>query len=488
MRTAVIGAGAAGITAAYELSKAGHSVDVFEAAPVVGGLGRSFDLWGQRVDLGPHRFFSCDARINRLWLEVIGRDYAMIDRLTRIYYRKRFFHYPLKPFDALSNLGGWESTRCLASYATEKFRTRAASHDLSFEQWVTSRFGRRLFEVFFKTYSEKLWGISCEDLDADFAAQRIKKLSLLEAIKNAFQIGTTQHKTLVDRFAYPKEGSGALYTRMAAFIERKGHKVYLNSPIQRLMSDHGHVTGVELSTGEKRLYDHVVSTMPLTLLVKSLSGVPDSVRAAVDGLSFRNTILVYLEIDSKNLFPDNWIYVHSPELQTGRITNFRNWVPELHRGSENSILALEYWCNRDDTLWSDSHDSLAATASAELRKTGLIGKANILRGHVERLNRCYPVYRRGYKTLVSHIAKWINGINNLTPIGRYGSFKYNNQDHSLLMGLLAAEKINQGAKHNLWDINTDYESYQESAVITELGLRSEHQEELPIPTGTLQPA
>lgn len=475
MRVAVIGAGPAGLTAAYQLAKAGVEVEVFEASDSVGGLARSFTLWDQTVDLGPHRFFSSDARVNRLWLEVVGRDYQMVDRMTRIYYRERFFNYPLSAGNALKNLGPVEAAGCLASYFQEQCRaklnrTPADDTDASFEDWVVSRFGRRLFEVFFKTYSEKLWGISCQQLDADFAAQRIKKLSLGEAVKNALGLGGKKHRTLVDRFAFPNGGTGMVYDRMADYIRGLGGEVHLNRPIRRVIQDGGRVRGLVTQSGEVLKFDRVISTMPMTLMVKSLDDVPYEVTRAADSLTFRNTILVYLRVAGRDLFPDQWLYVHSPEMLTGRVTNFRNWVPNLYGSSPDTILSLEYWCNDGEELWQQSDDELIRRGAAEMMSTGLLQGAPVTAGHVVRLRRCYPVYARGYKRHLQLLTSHLDTIQGLTAIGRYGAFKYNNQDHSILMGLLAAENILEAREHNLWGVNTDYESYQESAVITDAGL------------------
>jgi protoporphyrinogen oxidase len=469
MKVAVIGAGPAGMTAAYQLAKGGASVEVFEAGDRVGGLARSLDLWGQRVDMGPHRFFSSDARVNRLWLEVVERDYAMVDRLTRIYYKKRFFLYPLKPANALWNLGFFEAARCIFSYFREKV-SHTAPDAPTFESWVVRRFGRRLFEIFFKTYSEKLWGIGCDQLDADFAAQRIKKLSLWEAVKNALKIGGKGHKTLVDRFAYPLRGTGSVYEKMKEKVESWGGRVRLRCPVRRVLNEGRVVRALELESGENLAFDHVVSTMPLTLLVRELGDLPNGVRDAVGRLTYRNTILVYLNIRSTELFPDQWIYVHSPDLNTGRVTNFRNWVPQLYGDARSSIVMLEFWCYDEDPIWSESDERLIERGRTEMRSTGLIGDAEIAEGHVVRIKRCYPVYRLGYKEVLDVIVPYLRTFSNLTPIGRYGAFKYNNQDHSILMGLLAAENILEGKTHDLWAVNTDYESYQEAAVITETGL------------------
>ena len=380
MKAIVIGAGPAGLTAAYQLAKKAAETQVFEAADCVGGLARSIKLWGLTVDLGPHRFFSQDRRVNELWLEVAGQDYAMVNRQTRILYQKKLFKYPLEALDALGKLGLVEAVRCVGSYAKECVRPsssprpspplRAGEREKeseSFEDWVCQRFGRRLFEIFFKNYSEKLWGISCQELDADFAAQRIKQFSLSAAIKAALLPGGgKKHRTLVDEFAYPTGGSGMVYERMAEAIRNRGGQVHLNTPVRKVLVERGKVVGIELSpssnksndtvplsprgtngerAGERGFLnlnassprpsppfgggegesaapvrlacDQVISTMPLTTLVRQLDGVPPEIVKACGQLEFRNTILVYLEVLNENPFPDNWIYVHSPTFNSG---------------------------------------------------------------------------------------------------------------------------------------------------------------------------
>jgi protoporphyrinogen oxidase len=471
-KVAVIGAGPAGITAAYELAKAGFPVDVYEASDRVGGLSRTIDLWNQKIDLGPHQFFSNDTKVNKVWLEVVGKDYRMVDRLTRIYYKKKFYYYPLKPFDALFKLGVGTAFVCVMSYF--KQRIAPAKRDGSFETWVIGRFGHRLYSIFFKTYSEKLWGISCKELDEDFAAQRIKKLSLFEAIKNAlFKSKKNKHKTLVDQFAYPTGGTGMVYERMKSFIEKNGGRVLVSTPVKRVINSGNAVTGIELTTGETVNYDHVISSMPITLLVNNLNGLPDEVKTAAADLKFRNTILVYLKIEGENVFPDNWLYVHASDLQMGRITNFRNWVPEINNGEKSTIVALEYWSYEQDDFWKMSDEELIALGKTEFTKTGLGKGLAISAGHVVRIPRCYPVYQRGYKEPLKVVEKYLTGIGNLSVIGRYGAFKYNNQDHSILMGILAADNLIHNRQHDLWEINTDYEDYQEKSTITASGLSVE---------------
>ncbi len=474
MKVAVIGAGPAGITAAYELSKSIpdgliKTLDVFEVSPQVGGMAKSIDLWEQRVDLGPHRFFSHDPRINSLWLEVTGDDYDIVNRQTRIFYKNSFFDYPLKPANALSGLGFFESARCMLSYFRQKIFP--VKDEGTFESWVTQRFGKRLYQIFFKTYSEKLWGISCKDLDSDFASQRIKKLSLFEAVKNAILSGkNNRHKTLVDQFAYPVKGTGSVYEKMAEKIKEKGGKIHLRKGVEKVITSGHKITGLELNNGEYIKYDHIISTMPVSLLVSRLPETPWNIKEAANSLKFRNTILVYLEINKTDLFPDQWLYIHSDDLQMGRITNFRNWVPELYGNKKTSILCLEYWCNFEDPMWEKEDDILIKQASEEIVKSGITSESDILTGKIIKLPRCYPVYFKGYKKQLRPVEKYLDTIQNLQAIGRYGAYKYNNQDHSILMGILAAENVVKNKDHNLWQINTDYESYQESSIITKTGL------------------
>ena len=363
------------MTAALQLSRGGVKVDVFESGSRVGGLSRSLDLWGQRVDLGPHRFFSADPSVRRLWLDLVGSEYAIVNRLTRIYYRGRFLQYPLKPLDVFRKLGLTESSSCLASYLKEKLRPGVASaDDVSFESWIVRRFGRRLFETFFRAYSEKLWDIPCDELSADFAAQRIKRLSVFEAVKSALSLKSRKrHKTLVERFQYPLRGAGAVYESMADRVCDHGGRIHLECPVERILHGGFDVRGVKLRDGREEHFDHVVSTMPLTDLVRGLTDIPADVRDAAGRLRFRNTIFVYLHIDSDSLFDDQWLYIHDPDLKMGRVTNFRNWVPQLHGGARTTILTLERWCNDSDPIWTASDEHLIEQAIRELRMTTLLG-------------------------------------------------------------------------------------------------------------------
>jgi protoporphyrinogen oxidase len=345
----------------------------------------------------------------------------------------------------------------------------------TFEGWVTSRFGKRLYSIFFRTYTEKLWGIPCTELDSDFAAQRIKKLSLFEAIKNALMNGKgNTHATLVEQFAYPNRGTGSVYESMRRQVESRGGNVFTETGVERVLTRRGKAYALVLESGEVKEYDQIISTMPLSLLLERLPEIPRTVMEQAKKLTFRNTILVYLRVDRTSLFPDQWLYIHDPSIEVGRVTNFRNWLPSVYGESASSILCLEYWCYFDDPLWNLEADQLIERAGDEIVKTGLVREGEVAEGYVVRLPRCYPVYFKGYREVMKPLEKYLTSVEGLHAIGRYGAYKYNNQDHSILMGMRVAENILEGADHDLWAINTDYETYQESSVITETGLVTFH--------------
>lgn len=464
----IIGAGPAGLSTAVELLKHGHHVTVVEASESVGGMSRSFKLWDQIVDLGPHRFFSNNPRIIDFFKKAIGDDFTVVNRLTRIYFSKSFFYYPLRLSNVLLNLQPLTIFQIIFYYLLQ--RVRPIQNPNTFEEWVTNRFGKKLFEIFFKNYSEKLWGIPCSKIDADWAAQRIKTLSLWGAVWSALTSNSgNKHKTLVDQFAYPNKGTGQIYENLAKTCRELGGKILFNAPVVKILTNDQQAYGVVLSDGAELHADIVVSTMPITLMLQGLEHVPHSVSASAEKLYFRNTILVYLEIDQLDLFDDNWIYVHSPEVLHGRITNFRNWSPEITQGMQTSILCLEYWSFDHDEIWKKSDDELGALASEELFTIELIPPdAKVLNYKVVRIKRCYPVYETGYMHNLQPIIEYLKSIKALHVIGRYGAFKYNNQDHSILMGLLCADIINDNRNDiDLWSINTDTE-YQESGEIKDV--------------------
>ena len=690
----VIGAGPAGLSAARILSEQGLQVEVFEADSKVGGMSKSLEMFGQIVDIGPHRFFSKDSRLNSFWHDHTHGEYEKVSRLTRIFYNKKFFYYPLRGFDALFKLGFIESALCVLSYIKAKLSPFQGD---SFESWVANAFGYRLYSIFFKGYTEKLWGIKCSELDSDFAAQRIKGLNLYEAIKSAFLGGGgKKHKTLVDEFSYPKKGCGVVYENMKEEIVKRGGRVHCDVNVLGIITEGKKAIGIRTDRGEVR-GDIVISTAPFSDMVCSLEELDSSVRELARGLKFRNTILVYVEVaqgnsalgkkghsalhdksailhsdfrlrtpsarpqsslespdfssqilecqdsevvdsvaaslantsveggakaessisslrasenkrsnpksqvdsmqaeagqatsqaaldsmdchdfastksrndstpqgsqmslgnsaeslrgcsgfvqetissedteskaqskreathcselyacenfkaESRNnstpqdsqmsldnsaeslrdfsgfgakgegsyhkgndralseqsakiakeskLFKDNWIYVHSQDTHTGRITNFANWTKDLQCGRNSAILCLEYWANDDEELWNLSEEALSDMAQRDLLESGLVADSRLMKNVcVRKIHKSYPVYERGYKENLHRIYVALDEFRDLYFIGRNGSFKYNNQDHSILMGLLCADKI-LGRECNLWQINTDYD-YQE---------------------------
>lgn len=460
MKVGIIGAGPAGMSCGAALAAKGIEVTVFEKDSEVGGLTKSIDLWGQHVDLGPHRFFSEDKHVNRFWSHFTGEDYVMIDRLTRIYYQHKFFYYPVRAMDALRNLGFKTAAECVMSYCAAQLRYKGK--EKSFEEWVSNRFGYKLYSIFFKTYSERLWGMSCKELDADFARQRIKGLNLFEVIKDAFfGGGAKKHKTLLDCFAYPINGAGAPYERMAEYITKCGGKVLMNTSVKRVIPIKEKGCSIELEDGSIVNFDHVVSTAPITEVICGIPEIEEGVKRIARSLKYRNTTLVYLKIADINLFKDNWLYIHDPLVQVGRITNFNNWSGGRINNTDESILALEYWSYDNDKLWNYDDETLIALAKRDIVQTGLVKKESVVDGYVVRLHRSYPVYESGYTDKMLCIQKAADSINCISFIGRNGSFKYNNQDHSILMGIMAAKNIMLGyRKYNLWKINSDCK-YQE---------------------------
>ncbi len=460
MKVGIIGAGPAGMSCGALLAAKGISVTVFESDKEIGGLTKSLELWGEKVDLGPHRFFSENRSVNSFWEHFTGKDYVMIDRLTRIYYRQKFFLYPVKAFDALKNLGLCAAAECVLSYFAAQLKPKGK--EKSFEEWVSNRFGKKLYSIFFKTYSERLWGISCRELDADFARQRIKGLNLMEVVKDAlFGGGAQKHKTLLDRFAYPEEGAGAPYEKMAEYIRKRGGTIRTETKVRRICTRDGKAYAIELENGELQEFDHIVSTAPITEMICRIPELGDGIHRIANSLTYRNTTLVYLHIGDNELFKDNWLYIHDPSVTVGRITNFANWRKDGEKG-KNSILALEYWSYDDDELWKMDDAALIGLAKRDIVKTGLVKAETILDGHVVRLHQSYPVYDSSYRKKMRIIQKAADRYENISFIGRNGSFKYNNQDHSVLMGILAAKNILAGyRKYDLWEVNTDTK-YQEA--------------------------
>jgi protoporphyrinogen oxidase len=461
----VIGAGPAGLTAAYELARLeGVRITVVEADEVVGGISRTVEYKGFRFDLGGHRFFTKIAPVQRLWREILGEEFIKVPRLSRIIYDGRFFDYPLRPMNALAGLGVWNAVLIVASYL--KWHYRPYPVEDNFEQWVTNRFGRRLYEAFFKTYTEKVWGLPCTEIRAEWAAQRIQGLSLARGVLNAAALNKRSNdiKSLIHEFDYPRLGPGQMWEACRDRLVALGHPVMMGHRVTRLVVDDGAVTAVAMATadGDRELpADHVISSMPLQHLVRSLQPPPSaSVRRAAEGLAYRDFMVVALILKRATLFPDNWIYVHTPGVQVGRIQNFKNWSAAMVPDAALTCVGMEYFCFEGDGLWRSSDAALAELATTELVSLGLASRSDVVDATVVRVPKAYPIYDAVYRDHIRAVRGHIDRIANLHTVGRNGMHKYNNQDHSMLTAMLCVENM-RGATHDLWAVNTDFDYHEE---------------------------
>lgn len=469
-RVAVIGAGPAGLTAAYTLSKRNVSVVVLEADHVVGGIARTVNYKGYLFDIGGHRFFTKWDEVNLLWREVLGDRLVDRPRLSRIYYRKKFFHYPLRPKNALFGLGPTESVRIVASYAWAQMTS--SGNDGNLEQWVTHRFGRRLYEIFFKTYTEKVWGVPCTEIGAEWAAQRIKGLSLTSVVRNAFRKPkNSKIKTLIDRFLYPERGPGQMWEALADLLRQRECPVLLDRPVVQIHHQNGRVRYLLTrgAHGQERFEaSHFISSMPIRSLIDALEPpAPKEIRQAANRLRYRDFLIVSLVLNRKDVMPDNWIYIHEPGVRVGRIQNFKNWSPAMVPDSNKTCLGMEYFVFENDDLWSSADDKLIELASREIVELGLARPEEIEDGTVVRMPKAYPMYDSGWSEQVDRIRRYLEeNLPNLQLVGRNGMHKYNNQDHSMMTAMCAARNV-LGANYDLWAINTEPEYHEEVREKTE---------------------
>lgn len=464
----IVGAGPAGLTAAYELCKAHIPSVLLEKDNVVGGLSRTVNYKGYHFDIGGHRFFTKVKAVEDMWHEVLTNGkFLHRSRLSRIYYNKRFFDYPLKASNAVLGLGIWNSILIFLSYLRAQMFPYKIEE--TFEQWISNRFGKRLYRIFFKTYTEKVWGIPCNQIMAEWAAQRIKGLSLLSAVKNALiQRQPTRKsnviKTLIDAFHYPQLGPGMMWETVKGIVERNGSKIRLRAGVERILWTDGRVEAVEIVIdGRKEIVkgQHFISTMPVRELIQKFDPpVPDHVIKAAEMLNYRDFLTVALVVNKPDLFPDNWIYIHDEDVRVGRIQNFKNWSPYMVSDPEKTCLGLEYFCFEGDGLWTMSDEELIELGKKELAVLGLVSPADVVDGSVVRMPKAYPIYDGTYGNALIVLRKFLERVPNLQLVGRNGMHKYNNQDHSMLTAMLAVKNI-LGANYDLWQVNADHEYHEE---------------------------
>ena len=460
----IIGAGPAGLAAAYELAQHGQTALVLEATDKLGGIARTEEYRGYRFDVGGHRFYTRVTEIQTLWERLLGDEFIQVPRLSRIYYRNRFFDYPISLPNTLANLGPIESLLILLSYLKARLLPHREEHSL--EEWITNRFGSRLYRAFFKTYTEKVWGRPCTAIQADWAAQRIQDLTFSAAVLEALRRSSTV-KTLIHTFHYPRLGPGAMWERFEQEIVAQGSSLWRNAPVVRLRHDGKQVRAISVAVNGAETTlpcQQVISSMPLSHLVQRLDPAPpEDLLEDAAALHYRAFVIVALIVAAPTLFPDNWIYVHSPEVRVGRIQNFRNWSAALVPDPQMSSLGMEYFCDQGDALWSLPDADLIALATHELDRLRLAQGAPVVDAVVIRQPGAYPVYDRDYRARVARLRAYLATLGNLQTVGRNGLHRYNNLDHSMLTGLMAARNV-LGEQHDIWAVNTD-QTYGEAGAM-----------------------
>lgn len=461
----IMGAGPAGLTSGYILKKNNKDVILLEADGKVGGISKTIKYKDYYFDLGGHRFFTKIKDVQDLWFEILENDFRKTPRLSRIYYNNKFFNYPLTAKNALFGLGLFNTLLTIMSYFKSKLFPYKKEE--TFEQWVSNRFGKKLYTTFFKTYTEKVWGIPCSSIKAEWASQRIKGLSLKSAILNAlFKSKKNSIKTLIKEFYYPIYGPGMMYTSMENRIKDMNGKVFLKSKVDKINRDKFTIKSIEYidEDGKRKVLEgsHFISSIPITELVQKMNPEDEEVKQASQMLHYRSLITVDIIVNKKDLFPDNWIYIHSPEVKLGRIQNFKNWSKEMVPNNNKTSLGLEYFCDENDDFWNMSDEELFQLASREIEKIDICKATDIEDYTVVRVPKAYPVYMKDYDKYLNIIIDFLGKFKNLQMVGRYGLFKYNNMDHSILTGIYAAKNIIENkAIYNTLSVNSEDE-YHES--------------------------
>jgi len=477
LKLVIVGAGPAGLTAAYQWTKLGRQPLVLEMSSQVGGIARTECYRGYRFDIGGHRFFTKVKEVEQLWREILGDDFIKVPRLSRIFYRGKFYNYPINLRNTLSNLGIYESIRILLSYF--KWKVWPSREEHNFEQWVSNRFGGRLYWHFFRTYTEKVWGVPCTEIRSDWAAQRIQNLSLKRAVMAALtNSNSSGASTLIKEFDYPKLGPGMMWERCRDLVEANGGEVRMQTRVDKINLEGERVKSITTVDSQGRvkevLCDHTINSMPISLLVQRLQpAAPQHVLDAASRLKYRDFLIVALIVHGTDPFPDNWIYIHSPEVKVGRIQNFRSWSKHMVPDENHASIGMEYFCHRGDDIWEMSNEDLIHLASQEIVQLGLVKDNTIVDGTVVRQARAYPVYDAQYKENLDIIHQYVNTIENLQTVGRNGMHRYNNQDHSMLTAMLAVKNI-LGEQHDLWNVNVE-RSYHEDFITIKKNKPTSHQ-------------
>ncbi len=466
----MLGGGPAGLTAGYVLGLAGERGVVFEADDVVGGIAKTIQFGGYRFDLGGHRFFTKLRPVQRLWEEVLGDEFLTRSRLSRIYYGGNYFSYPLEARNVVGRLGFSESLLCAASYAAA--RTRANPNPETFEEWVTARFGKRLYKTFFRSYTEKVWGIPGSEIRSEWAAQRIKNFSFMHALLSVLGLQRGNVTTLIEEFRYPRLGPGQMWEAFKERVEARDVPVQLNRRVVAVTHDGARVESVVVRTedGDELEFpvDGVVSSIPLAELVLSLEpACPVEVAEAARRLRYRDLCLVALIMEDEDLFPDNWIYIHDPGTRAARVQNFGAWSPDLVVPG-TSCLGVEYFCFEGDEIWEMPPEDAVALAADELAHIGLIDRGRVLDGVKVRVPKAYPMYDAAYREAVATLRGYLAAFENLEPCGRNGLHRYNNQDHSMWTAILATLNLVADASYDVWSVNTEADYHEEGEAVEAL--------------------
>jgi predicted dehydrogenase/protoporphyrinogen oxidase len=467
--TAILGGGPAGLTAAYVIGRRGRPGAVFEADGSVGGIAKTVEFRGYRFDLGGHRFFTKLGPVQRLWEETLGDELLTRPRLSRIYYNGKFFAYPIAAKDVVGRLGIVEATRCALSYLWAARHRKVEAE--TFEEWVTTRFGRRLYEAFFRSYTEKVWGIPGSEIRSLWAAQRIKNFSLGKAILSIVGLRREHVTTLIEEFRYPRLGPGQMWETFAARNAEAGIPTHLNHYCVSLKHADGRIQSV-VTRQNGDLFEHtvdsVISSIPLSELVLSLDppAAPEA-QAAARALRYRDLVLVALMTTEAEPFPDNWIYLHDPGTRAGRVQNYGAWSGDMVKPG-TTCLGVEYFCFEGDDIWEMSDAAAVELAREELARIGLIDPSKVIDGVKVRVPRAYPMYDANFEGAVATLRRYLQTFENLQMCGRNGLHRYNNQDHSMWTAMLAALNIIDGAGHDVWSVNTEGDYLEEGDLVDAL--------------------